>query len=183
MYYIISIIIMSFVFQGCEQEDDWPPCEEEQDNYELIPIYIDSNCNLELVNNQINKFNDFTSSVLCQPLVEVIGSIDVNHDSFELPKNTIACYNYEPEWYQDTKMTKYIGYSVHYKNIRLFNFKILSNKQLKPLILHELFHYVGVYGHTKDHDDIMFHLVPIRGTYSNNDKEHFCSDDSYECVN
>lgn len=168
---------------GCEQEDFWPVCKEPLDNYDAIPIWIDNSCDVEVVDEQIGVFNDFSESMLCEPLIEVVGTIDVDHKSIDVPINTIACYKGEPTWYHGTKMTKFIGYSTHYKNIRLFNFKIASTNQFRSLILHELFHYVGVYGHTDNENDIMFKNVPIRDNYSENDMVHFCSDGEYVCQN
>ena len=179
---IVYLALLVVLF-GCEEEM-WPPCETPLDNYDTIPLYIDSSCQInETIVRKVETLNTFTESVLCEPLVEIIGTIDVDQEDYTLPVNTISCYAVETTWYYDSEYTDFIGYSEYFTNIRLFLFKAISKKQLNTLILHELFHYVGIVGHSSRLTDVSNADIPLTANYTEGDKGIFCADGEYVCQN
>lgn len=182
----IFFIILFFLW-GCEEPDRWEPCEETLSNYDVIPLWIDNACFMgeeqtviNLIQEAVIRLNNMTSSLICQPRVEIVGSITVEHDIKELPLNTLACYNSEPGWYAGTKMENHTGWGAYNESVRLFWWK--ANK-VHPeglnLIMHELGHYVHM-GHAKQpavmnrKDDSFVH-------YNDIDADKFC--EYHNCVN
>jgi len=54
---------------------------------------------------------------------------------------------------------------------------------LNTLILHELFHYVGIVEHSSRLTDVSNADIPLTANYTEGDKGIFCADGEYVCQN
>lgn len=183
------ILIFIIIFFGCEEERDnrWPSCEEELKDYEVQDLWIDSKCSnrdTELILRAVDKLNDMSNGLICQPKVNVVGTMVVDHDDINMggAKHVAVCYNYEPDWYKDSvNMSNHHGYCKFFHSFRLFFFKTSDNKARRlGLIMHELGHYVGM-RHSNDPDAMMHQGRKKYTNYQEADADEFCKE--YECVN
>lgn len=171
----IAYIALASILWCCEEEID-PTCEE-IDYADVMPLYIDSSCGdntTAAIVEGVERFREMAISMLCRPLVEIIGTIVVDHSDMLLEKGEIACYHYQPEWYAD-HYDGLKGSAREGENIRLFLFsEHLTMSARTSLVMHELFHFVGVREHTSSPRDIMYTSGHGKTSYTAGDKKLFC---------
>ena len=170
-YLFISLIL----FCGCEE------------NYETIPLWIDSACEDDMVANIYEaeeKLNEFTEGLIGQPKISIQGFKDFDHSIWRMKKTqTIICYYEEPEWDKEYWQGA-LAAAIPEKEIKLFIYRLneeTKEQTKKFLPLHEIVHYAWVREHTRyDPDSIMCNKdCNMSLEYNESDEELFCS--VYDC--
>ena len=178
------LIILLLILCSCEEPEDiqWPSCNQELDNYEIISIYIDNSCksyHIEIVSEAVDSLNNFTNSVLCEPIIEIIGIKNISELVPNRYNQTIACYYSEPDWYTDYNTTpKGRAKTKDFIDIYFFRER-MNDDYVKSLVMHELFHYIGIESHSKNLEDIMYTSAPWKTEYTEGDAKLFC--EYYNC--
>lgn len=177
MRWLMPIMMLA----ACETTDvvDCDPLEDVQP----MPIYIDSACadrDVQVIVEGVLRLNALSMELACRPMVEVIGYIVVNHLEYDLDGGSGACYYHKPDWYDD-HFDNLKGSAREGENIRLFFFmENMSTSARLSLVMHELFHFVGVHGHTDDPRDIMYTAGEGKTKYTDGDGALFCA--SIDCL-
>lgn len=176
-------IIAFALMMACEDTDKHEICETDNPKYPIVDLYIDYACgdiDTKLILNAVGKLNRLAQENICQKIVNIVGYDVVCHTEIELTGGKLACYYYPQDWYFDN-YDGFKGNAVAYKNIRLFMFfeELTSRAARLSLIMHELMHFIGVHGHTKNKLDIMYTSDETKTEYTSGDVEHFCS--FYDC--
>lgn len=175
-------VLLSAIFAiGCDAEL-WPPCDQQLDSYETKQIWLDSSCtdhDKKLFKRSVDKLNQMSNSLICEDVLELVGTIDVSHDYDPGYDNVAVCYYDMPDWYED----KYDGRagSVGSGILRIFNFRYPDeDNYIFHTMMHELVHYIGIHEHSDDPNAIMYPAVTALVEYNSSDADLFCS--IYECV-
>jgi len=160
-----AVWILMSILLGCAEESVYCiPTDE--DAYEL---YIDAEC-LPRERAAIMDGIDRLNELVCEPLVELVGSVVVNHDGEDMGTevDAVACYYGEPEWYDGSRYESKLGWSDYYQNVRLFTFRNpgMADNYALAIAMHELGHYVGI-GHAADKRAVMYPAIgPLNIEYT-----------------
>jgi len=178
-YKIYALWAILLVIVSCEELND--QCTIIEDS-EILDLYIDSDCQTTEYNailNGVALINELSIQKTCDPVIEVMGIIDLpnKYKTVNLPLNVATCYYKEPEWFANSKYETKLGWGSYNYSIRLFSFKKpgMSTNYTLALTMHELMHYIGINKHLDNPDTVMHHNIgPLNTHYTKSDKTLFC---------
>jgi hypothetical protein len=162
---IIGIILLT----GCEEQTDWT-CDVDVPE-PAKQLWIDTRCServAELVEDATDEMNRFGRRHMCRNLVEVVGYTD--DDS--LP--SIQCR----PGHSDEGIAHANENTV---SVYPDAFDGADDEWVRSIILHELTHWIGVGGHTKEKDACMYHQARGIDHYTPADRELIC--EWLDCIN
>lgn len=174
------IFIILIMLLGCEDDPGYD-CDGAP-SVEPVGLFVDSQLSdrdTSILLEGVDRLNDFGMRTACFEPVEIIGEIVVDKSTYALSGGKAAGYYWEPEWYYD-HFTNAKGSANAFDNIRLFFFmENLNRSERLSLVMHELFHFIGIHGHSDNQRDIMYTSGDGKTRYTAGDTEMFCS--VYDC--
>lgn len=192
MFYRVYIFIIATVIMclGCEEDGvEWKPCEVMDSEYEVRQLYIGSNCSdveWSISYEAVDRMNEMSRSLICGDIVEIVGEAEVDGSEIR-DKDAMTCFYEEPEWYAGSRYDGKYGWAGYTKSGR-YMFLFLFRKPLAAmdyklsLIMHELFHYIGIVKHSDGENNISSGdgVDPRNTEYTRADAKHFCS--VFNCI-
>lgn len=177
----LAFCVIFAILCGCEDEPQWVSCGDCAD-VEQIELYSDPSCwgaKREMVQVAVERLNEMTRESICQDLVVYRGVADepVDVRLKEFTSRSVVCYESRPEWYESARFNGKLGWSDSFKNVRIFlsELPLMSDQFFLALVMHELFHYVGVNEHTHREADVSGGDVSLLNTeYTRGDSVNFC---------
>lgn len=187
-----TLVLLVLLVLGCEDDDPGYSCPDGfEPQYKVKQIWVDSECSekaRDAILDGADDLNDFTREHLCQPILEVVGELQVDHEtkSVDTDVPVIVCYGDIPSWWYGSSFdeSNLIGFSSSIHGLRFFLFRRVpvAYGTIHHLMLHEAMHFIGLRGHHSG-DGIMteFGIVKSRRVYTLDDTEFFC--DNFDCIN
>ena len=176
----VIFIILTMLF-GCEDDPGYD-CDGAP-SVEPVGLFVDSQLSdrdTAILLDGVDRLNDLGMSEACFEPVEVIGSIVVDKSVHALSGGKTAGYYEKPDWYDDY-YAGLKGSANAFDNVRLFFFtKDMGRSERLSLVMHELFHFIGIHDHSDDPRDIMYTSEDGKTSYTSGDIELFCS--VYDCA-
>lgn len=177
----IAICIFIVILLGCEDEPRWVSCGS-CDKVEKIDLYSDPSCwgvKREMIQVAVDRLNEMTQETICQDLVVYRGVAEepVEVSEKEFTSHSVVCYESMPDWYEGARFDGKLGWSDSFKNVRIFLAEqpLMSDQFFLALVMHELFHYVGVNDHTHHEADVSGGDISLLNTeYTRGDSVNFC---------
>lgn len=177
----IAICVFIVILLGCEDEPRWDACGS-CDEVEKIDLYSDPSCwgaKRDMIQVAVERLNEMTRETICQDLVVYRGVADERVDvkQKEFASSSVVCYESRPDWYEGSKFDGKIGWGQTRKNIRVFMAEkpLMSDQFFLALVMHELFHYIGVNEHTHHEADVSGGDISLLNTeYTRGDSVNFC---------
>lgn len=171
---------------GCEDDLTWRPCTAPA-MYEAIPLYSDPSCGplrRNMIADAVDALNEMSNALICSDIVEYKGLSDdkVDQSLDEFDSQSVVCYLERPDWYDESRFDEHLGWSDSFRNIMFFHFErpLMSDRFFYVLMMHELFHYVGINGHSDDYSDVSSgNIDPSQAEYTRGDGDRFC--EVYSC--